>query len=139
MIPKGALDAGSTVAQLAENHGSGNFTAPEGIIGNPVLLPAQKHIAAAFPADPGQEPAPGRAEGKADAIFRTLAHEGRRGPGIGKADNGLEGVQRIPGNDLPLPVGQHILSLQGQIDVLGGDKEGVEQLLHGVSSRAAFR
>ena len=139
VVPAGALDAGRAVAELSKDHTPGNFAAALRIVSNAVLLPPEKHIAAALSAGPGQEAAPGRAEGQPDAPLGAGPHQRRRGPGIGKADNCLQRVQRIPGNHILFPVCQDIFPLQRQINVLRGDKQRVQKLLHGISSIAALR
>ena len=139
MIPQGALDAGGTVAELSENHGAGNGAAAQRVIGNPVLIPPQQHISVALAADPCQKPPPGRAEGQTNALFCTGTHQGRGGTGIGESDNGLESMKGVAGNHLLVPVCQHIFSLHGEINILGGDEQSIEQLLHRGSSMAALR
>ena len=139
VVPAGALDAGRAVAELSKDHTPGNFTAALHIVSNAVLLPPEKHIAAALSAGPGQKAAPGRAEGQSDAPLGAGPHQRRRSPGIGKADDCLQRVQRIPGNHVLFPVCQDIFPLQRQINVLRGDKQRIQKLLHGISSIAALR
>ena len=111
MIPQRPLNACGTVAEFSKDHGSGNGAASLAVIGNSVLFPAQQNISAAFPADPRQKPSSWCAECQPDSLLGAGSHQGRGRPGIGEADDGLQGMQRIPGNHFPVPVCQHIFPL----------------------------
>ena len=62
------------------------------------------------------------AEGQTDPGLRTFAHQHRGGTGVGEADDGLQRVQRVAGDDGLVSVCQHIFPLQREVNVLGGDK-----------------
>ena len=122
VIPQGALDAGGTVAQLAEDHGAGYLTAASGVVSDTVLLTTEQYVAAALAAGAGKETSVRGAEGQTDPGLRTFAHQRRGGTGVGEADDGLQRVQRVAGDDGLASVCQHIFPLQREVNVLGGDK-----------------
>ena len=139
VIPAGALDAPPGVVHLAEHHAPGQAAAGERIVRRPVLGPAQQHTAGALAADPGQEAAPGGAEGQGDVPVCAGSHQGGGGPGVGEGDDAGQGVEGVAGHCLLAPVGYHVLPVQGEVDVLAGDKERVQKMSHDGSSMACFR
>lgn len=139
MIQPGALNAPVGVVQLPEHHGAGRPAALGRVVRPAVLFPPEQDAAVGLAAGPGQEFSPGGAEGQGHAPPGTGLHEGGGGPGIGEGDDAGQGVQGVPGQHLFFPVGRDVLPVQGEIDVLRGDEQGIQQLSHGSASMARRR
>ena len=139
VISSGALDAPAGVIDLAEDHTAGNAATGGELVRRAVLGSPEQDVSRGAPGDPGQKPPARRAEGQRDSALGAGAHQGGRGTGVGEGDNAAQGMERVAGGLLMLPAGDHIFAVQGQIDVLRGHEEGVQQLSHGVSSMARFR
>ena len=134
-----AFDAPAGVVQLAEDHAARDAAALRRVVGHAVLHPAQEHIPVFLAAGAGEEAAAGRAERQTDAALCAPAHERRGGPGIAEADDPIERVQREAADLVPVTADDNIFPVEAQVGVLRGDKQGVEQLFHGVSSMLARR
>ena len=137
MVPQCPLDALPGVIELAEDAHSSHAAALRRVIGHPVLLPAQQHVPVALAVDPAEEAPLWGAEGKADILFGTFAHEGGRGPGIGKREYLRERMERKTAYLALSPLDHYVFAVQRKIGILGGDEKGVEQLFH--ASMAPFR
>lgn len=125
--------------QAKIDHTAGNAAAGGELVRRAVLGTPEQDVSRGTPGDPGQKPPARRAEGQRDTALGAGAHQGGRGPGVGEGDNAAQGMERVAGGLLMFPAGDHIFAVQGQIDVLRGHEEGVQQLSHGVSSMARFR
>ena len=139
MIPEGALDAPAGVIDLAEEEIPGYLPALRGVVCKAVLGPAQQDAAVAGAHGPGQKAAPGGAECQVDPTLGTGTHQGGGGAGVGEGENATEGMEGKASGGLLFPVDHHGLSLQRQVGVLAGDKQGVEQMFHGRTSRLSRR
>ena len=122
VIPESPFHAPAGIVKFPENHVPGNPAASLRVVSHPVLFPPQQHIACVFSAYPGQKPSSGCAEGKTDPPVSAGPHQRRGSAGVGEGNDGLQGMQRIPCQDLLIPVGQHVFPLQGQINVLRCDE-----------------
>ena len=136
VVPAGAFDAPACVVDFPKHHVSGDAAGRAWVICHPVLGPPEKDIPGAFPSGSGQEAPPWRAEGQGNVSFRAGPHQGRGGTGIGEGDDSLQRVEWIAGQFFPVLVGHNVFSVQGEVDVLGGDEKGVQQVLHNGSSMA---
>ena len=139
MITEGAFDAPAGVVELAEDHVPRNPAACDRVVRRPILCPAEQHVPGILSANPGQKAPSGRAKGQSDPLFSACAHQSGGRAGIGKGNDSLQRVKGVAGNGLFFPIGDHILSIQCEVDVLPGYEQHVEQLLHGFSSIAFFR
>ena len=139
MVALCALDAPAGVVQLAKDHVARDAAALCRIVGHAVLHPAQEHIPVFLADGAGEELAAGCAERQTDAALCAPAHERWGGPGIAEADDPIERVQREAADLMPVAADDDIFPVKTQVGVLRGDKQGVEQLFHGVSSMLARR
>ena len=111
MIPKGSLEAGRRVMEFSEYHIPRKSTAPFGVVCRTVLFPTEQDVSVVFAADPCQKPAVWGAEGQSDSSVGAGSHQCGRCAGVGKTDNGLQGMERITGDDLLVFIGEDIFSL----------------------------
>ena len=139
MIPFGPFDAPAGVMQLSENHTFSNAAALSRVVCRPVLSSAEQDIPPAPTTYSGQKLSPGRAESQPYIPLGTGAHQGGRGSSIGKSDDALQRMERIASYCFLVPVCHDIFSIQRQINVFRGNKEGIQKSLQRASSFPALR
>ena len=141
MVPKGPHQHGAGVQDFTCNHGSGDGQAFLFIIGNPVLLFTEKYISLYHAAGSCQESPMGSEEGEGYASFHAFTEEGRTGSFMGKIKNAFQVDQwYLCCFFLSFP-GCYISIFLREIEVVGCDKEGIQQFSHRFSPSfsACFR
>ena len=129
-----AFYAPARVMQLAIYHVARDAAALPGVVRDAVLHTPEENVAGGL-ADTAGEEAPARcAEAQGNISLRARAHERGDAPEYENEMIPDRGVKREARELLPVPIDDHIFTVETEVCVLGSDKKSVEQLFHGASS-----
>ena len=129
-----AVEDDAGVGDLAEDEEPGELGGAVGGVGQAVLGAAEEDVAGDLALDAGEETPVLGEEADLDAVLGAVAEEEGAAEDVAEADDAVEVVDGQAQAGLALDADEDGLAFFGEVAALGGDVEGVQELLHSASS-----
>ena len=130
MVPERPLEDRPVIGYLSGEDRTGDVCGSLGVIGLPVLLPAEEDVPGDRPLDTRQETAMLREEADADTVLRTEAHQEGAARHVPKTDNTANRMDGKAEADILLHFDDDRLPLLSEVGTLRRDKQGVQVFFH---------